>query len=117
MTRKPTAVLLIALLIPLLASAAIISQKKLIKAAKKGNTAKIEKLLARGADVNARNKSGWTALMHAAVNGHTAIIKALLAAGADVNAKNKNGGTALMQAARYGHPDIVKLLKEAGAKE
>ena len=116
MTRTRTAVLLIVLLIPLLASAAFINQKKLIKAAKKGNAAKIEKLLARGADVNAKNKEGRTALMGAAFAGHTAIVQALLEAGADVNAKDERGTTALSAAAFRGHTATVQTLLEVGAE-
>ena len=50
--------------------------------------------LAAGADVNARNKVGDTAL-HAAAGGDAGAIESLLAAGAgsDVNARQKDGYT------------------------
>ena len=101
MTRTRTAVLLIVLLIPLLASAADINQE-LIKATKQGDTAAVKALLTRGADVNAKNKKGETALMGAAWYGHTTIVEALLKAGADTDVKAKNGGTALLAAAETG---------------
>ena len=68
----------------------------LVEAASKGDTDKVQALLAKGADVNAKAYNGYTALMSAAWGGHTDIVQALLAKGADVNAKQKNGSTALM---------------------
>ena len=73
---------------------------------------KIRLCIAAGADVNARDNDGWTALMRAAINGGTEIVKLLLAAGADVNAKGNDGKTALMLAKYNNHPEIVKLLKQ-----
>ena len=55
----------------------------------------IEALLAAGADVNAKNKRGNTALHWAAGNGHVPAIEALLAAGAEPDVKNRNGNTPL----------------------
>jgi ankyrin repeat protein/serine/threonine protein kinase len=79
-------------------------------------------LLEKGADVNAKNDNGETALMWAAKNGHIKIVQHLLEKGADVNAKIesnvwRNGGglTALIIAAANGHTEIVKLLLEKGA--
>ncbi len=116
MTRTRITILLIALLIPLLASAVDINQE-LIKAAEKGDTAAVKALLDRGADVNAKDENGGTALMEAALLGNNATVQALLEAGADVNAKNKYGRTALMMAAAEGYTEIVELLKKAGARE
>ena len=108
------AILLIALLIPSLTSAQDINQE-LIEAAKKGNTTAVKALLEAGADVNTKDKKGWTGLLLAAVKGHTATVQALLDAGADVNAK-AIGVTALSLATRNGHTAVVQLLKKAGAK-
>ena len=66
-------------------------------------------LLAAGADVNAKNKRRWTALMFAKTAEQT---KLLLAAGADVNAKDEDGYTALMNARTA---EQTKLLLAAGA--
>ena len=68
------------------------------------------------ADVNAKNKYGWTPLMLAANFGNTETVQALLAKGAEVNAKANNGGTALMAAARQGHTEIVEALLAKGAE-
>ena len=72
-------------------------------------------LIQAGADVNAQNRSGETALMLAASDDHTAIIEALLNAGADVNAQNCGGTTVSMWAARLGHTETAALLRERGA--
>ncbi|XP_026723298.1 caseinolytic peptidase B protein homolog, partial [Athene cunicularia] len=42
-------------------------------------------LLQEGADVNARHKLGWTALMVAAISRNSSVVKILLAANADPN--------------------------------
>lgn len=54
----------------------------------------VELLLSKGADVNARNKFGSTALIMAVTKKE--IIEMLLSNGADVNAQNNSGVTALM---------------------
>ncbi|UCF81171.1 MAG: ankyrin repeat domain-containing protein [Acidobacteriota bacterium] len=87
----------------------------LLEAAKAGGTAKVKQLLNKGADVNAKNEYGWTALMKAARYGRTETAKALLDAGADVNAETEKGTTALMFAAAGGHIETVKALMDAGA--
>ena len=92
----------------------------LIPASWKGDTKTVEMLLAKGADVNAKDKNGETALMMASQNGHSEIVKLLLAAGADVNAKASKAGkdyTPLSIAKMMGHTQIIKLLKEYGAKD
>ncbi len=58
------------------------SEPSLIGAAKKGDTETVKTLLAAGADVNAQNWVGQTALMQAAWHGHTAIVEILKEAGA-----------------------------------
>ena len=60
----------------------------LIEAAQKGDLAAVERLLARGADIDARDGRGRTALLAATHGNHVAVARALIAAGADVNAKD-----------------------------
>ena len=55
----------------------------------------IELLLDRGADINAANQSGDTALHGATLRGSTAIIQYLVDHGANVRAKNRKGQTPL----------------------
>jgi ankyrin repeat protein len=87
-----------------------------MEAAGEGHTHIVQALLAHGADVNAKNKFGCTALMMAAVEGHADIVQALLSQGADVNAKDNDGYTALLAAEQMGHKEIVRMLKKDGAK-
>ena len=114
-----------------------------VSAARDGDLAAMQKLLARGVDVNAKDNSGGTALYWASFDhldivralldrgadvnadtplvvasfgGHLDIVRALLDKGADVNAKDsRDGGTALMAASAQGHLDVVQALLEKGA--
>ena len=72
-------------------------------------------LMSNGANVNAADQEGRTALMQAAVYGHVDVARALLSNGAEVNAKDREGRTALTQASTYGHADVVRLLLSNGA--
>ncbi|MHC4540586.1 MAG: ankyrin repeat domain-containing protein [Planctomycetota bacterium] len=73
-------------------------------------------LIAKGADVNAKNKDGDTPLIEAAKGADLEIVKLLVAGGADVNAKGNNGVTPLQNAARYGRADILELLSATAAQ-
>jgi ankyrin repeat protein len=64
------------------------------------------RLIAAGADVNARNNNGTTALMYTVMGGRMNGVQVLIAAGADVNARNNNGKTALMFATSNEHDEI-----------
>lgn len=68
----------------------------LMYAASRGRLDIVKKLLASGADPNAQNAQGHTALT--SCNTHTSVMKALLNAGADPNIKAFWGHTALMYA-------------------
>ncbi len=71
-------------------------------------------LLENGADPNARNLDGATALIWAADD--PAKVKLLLAAKADVNARTKHGVTALLAAALpYGSSGVIAQLLAKGA--
>src|SRR5262249_26753883 len=80
------------------------------------NAAMVEKLLAAGANPNAKLLNGETVLMNCARTGNDAAVKALLHAGADANAKEPDHDqTALMWAAAEKHPEVVRSLLEAEA--
>jgi ankyrin repeat protein len=67
-------------------------------------------LLEKGADVEAKDNNGGTALYRAAGSGHEAMVRLLLEKGADVEAKNNNGWMALYRAAGSRHEAVVQLL-------
>ena len=74
--------------------------------------------MAAGADVNAKNNTGWALLHSAAYDGRKEIVELLIAKGADVNVKSADGSggrTPLHFAAYYGHEEIVELLISKGA--
>lgn len=86
----------------------------LINAAIDGNLAEVQALIAKGADVNAKDAKGRSALGAASASGHLKVVQALLAKGADVNEEN-NGITALMLASFGGRFEVVKALLAGGA--
>ena len=59
------------------------------------NISEVKLLLDYGADVNAKNDNGETALDWTSVTGHIEPVKLLLEYGADVNVKNNYGSTPL----------------------
>ncbi len=90
---------------------------QLLKAACYGQTANLSALLIAGANVNAVDPQGNTALMLAAENGRhaTALILIPLLDLAALNSANQLGQTALMLAAFNGHTTIASVLINAGA--
>ncbi|MGA9135771.1 MAG: ankyrin repeat domain-containing protein [Candidatus Sulfotelmatobacter sp.] len=80
------------------------------------NSEVITILLKAGAEINAQDIDGNTALMGAAGNNNPAVITTLLNVGADINVSNKMGMTALMAAAWYNqNPEVIAILLKAGA--
>lgn len=91
------------------------SSKSLLHAVREGDPEAVKALLAEGADVNAKDGDGWTALMLAIVKGHLDAARALLCEGADVHSKNNRGWTALRFAVSMDDSEAVRLLLEMGA--
>jgi ankyrin repeat protein len=84
-------------------------------AARLGDVDRLRCLLASGADVNARDEHGQTALMIAAGNGRSSAIRLLVENGAVLDCTAKYGLSAVMLAVIGGHLDAVRTLAEAGA--
>ena len=89
----------------------------LILASHQGQTAMVEKLLNKGADVNARTQKGTTALISAAGRGDVNTVRLLLGKGADFTRKDSSGKTALAYAMEKNQTAVVEILREAGARE
>ena len=81
------------------------------EAARTGNTAQLERLVAQGAPVNAPDEAGRTALMLAVMNNHAATVQRLLALGANAAVRDREGFTALQHARRLGLDGIAALLE------
>lgn len=107
---------LIAILIPFTTGIADDLNMDLVNAARNGDTAAVKSCLAKGADVNAKNLAGMTALGCAAKKGHLSAVEALLEAGADINTHyDPYGASALITAAYFNRPEVLKLLISKGA--
>ena len=86
----------------------------LMWAAERGCEAVLRLLVEKGADLNAKERDGKTALMKAAER-HETTVRLLLEKGADMNAIDKGGSTVLMIAAKYEREAVARLLLEKGA--
>ena len=75
----------------------------------------IPKLIAAGASVSARDRTGGTALTHAARAGRVDITRLLLASGADINQRDIGGATPLAVAVETSHTLVARALINAGA--
>ena len=86
-----------------------------LEQAKEGDLAVLELFLKGGMDVETRDRSGATALMHAASNGHVEATFLLITEGAPVNAQDNLGRRALEYATVHPESGSFKVLASAGA--
>lgn len=87
----------------------------LIEAVRARDRAAVATLLAQGADVNARQPDGATALHWAVHRDDLDTVRQLLAAGGDAGAANDYGATPVWLAATNGNAAAVAALLDAGA--
>jgi adenosylhomocysteine nucleosidase len=74
-------------------------------------------LIAGGADVDARQRHGYTPLHAAAQNGDVELLELLLSAGANPSIAKDDGETPAQTAEAAGHDDVARRLREvAGAR-
>ena len=85
----------------------------LFQASEVGNVAEVKRLLAEGANVNARSKDTKDTPLHVASTKEVAVL--LLACGANVNTANNYDNTPLHIASFYGHKDVIRVLLAGGA--
>jgi ankyrin repeat protein len=88
---------------------------KLFGAARLGCEELAERLLDKGASLEARDGTGSRPLAHAAANGQVEIVTLFLDKGAAIDARDLDGSTALFKAAENGRMAVVSLLVEKGA--
>jgi ankyrin repeat protein len=86
-----------------------------MRAARWNRPSTIALLSQRGANIEARNNAGKTALVIAAEYQKVDAVSMLLTCGANVHATSDKGCTALHEAARAGSEEIVRLLLDAKA--
>ncbi len=91
------------------------SGKDLIAAATRGDRGAVQRLLDKGADVNAKDGKGQTALYFAALSGHKEVAELLIVNKADINAGANDGVTPLQIAVAAGHREVAELLIAKGA--
>ncbi|MEW6349680.1 MAG: ankyrin repeat domain-containing protein [Thermodesulfobacteriota bacterium] len=73
-------------------------------------------ILKAGAEVDAKNEWGWTALFFAAIKRDAEVVKLLLSAGADPHRRDLYGTTAEEHATAMGSREISPLLSRAQGK-
>src|SRR3954462_3111130 len=87
----------------------------LTDAIQSGNRAAALEMISKGADVNAAESDGTTALHWAVHHDDVDMVDRLLKAGAKANRKNDYGATPMSEAATVGNVAVLQKLIDAGA--
>jgi uncharacterized protein len=83
-------------------------------AARAGDVAEAGRLVAAGADVNARDRTGLSAFLVSTQLGDLDLVELMLANGGDVTSLDQHQCTGLTAAAEHGHAAVVGRLVRAG---
>lgn len=89
--------------------------RELIEYAEQGNTEQVRQLLQSGADINATDEQGRTAVMAATYHNHVGTVEALIQAGADINIRDHQLNNVFLYAGAEGMMEILRLAIEADA--
>ncbi len=87
----------------------------LFEAIERGDRGGVMDNIRNGADLNGKDRRGYTPLIRAVHTEDIQIINMLLEAGADVNGTDDFGFTPLMYAASSGNTEIIRMLLKNGA--
>ena len=90
--------------------------QQLITAAWDNDVRRARSLIARGADVNAKDNTVQSAYLISTSEGYLELLNLTLEHGADVDSKDSFNGTGLIRAADRGHADIAGRLVQAGVE-
>jgi ankyrin repeat protein len=77
----------------------------------------VTELVDHGADVNAAQQGGWTALHQAAAHGQIQLVELLLSKGAEINSASNEGKTPLDMAHENQQEDVINLLTAASSSQ
>ena len=81
----------------------------------RGETERLRRLVAGGANVNARTSDGDPLIYEAVWRNHVEIVRILTDAGAHVNVNDSDGNPVLVEAIWRDYMDVVQILVDAGA--
>jgi uncharacterized protein len=90
--------------------------QQLIKAAWDNDLRRARDLIAKGAEVNAKDNTVQSAYLISTSEGYLELLNLTLKHGADVDSKDSFNGTGLIRAADRGHADIAGRLVQADVK-
>jgi ankyrin repeat protein len=100
---------------PMFASGQSVNEAELHRAAANDDVTAIRDVLSRGANIEAKDRNGRTALLIATHGNKINAARALIETGADVNAKDAINDSPYLYAGARGHLEILKMTLAHGA--
>jgi ankyrin repeat protein len=99
----------------LVGSSSLFAQSNLADLVAAGNRDQALLMIDQGADVNALQSDGTSALLYAIYQDDLELVTALVNAGADVNQRNEYGANTMGEAAMSGNTEMLRVLLANGA--